>query len=570
MGKKVRGITWLVFRFKNINFIPYGISIIFVRNITKRNMARKIAIPHTYVIVFFFIMAAAVLTWILPGGEFDRSTVDVNGTPREVIVEGSFHAAEKSPQTWQIFSALFDGFAGKADIIVFILIIGGAFWIMNDSKAIDVGIQSSLRRLRGLEHYRFFKRLGVDNLIITLIMLIFSVFGATFGMSEETIAFIIIFVPLAISMGYDSIVGISMCFVGAGLGFAGALLNPFTIGIAQGLSHLPLFSGIEYRLIVWAAINITGITWVLRYAARIRKNPASSLVYESDSHWREREGVDLDRLEYHTPLAAWISYLVLLAGMSVFAILEPASTLRIGNSEFTFWFLPAITALFAVSSFVALRRSVHFFILNLLIFTIIYLIVGVMGYGWFVKEIATLFLVMGLFAGFAMNRSANEITRLFIAGMRDILSAAVVVGLAGGILVILEDGKVIDSLLYQVAQSMQDFGKLASVSMMYLIQTMINIVIPSGSAKAALTMPIMSQFSDLIGISRQATVMAFQLGDGFTNMITPTSPVLIGVLGVAKIPYEKWFRWVLPFMAILILLGWLLLIPTVTMNLHGF
>jgi uncharacterized ion transporter superfamily protein YfcC len=206
----------------------------------------------------------------------------------------------------------------------------------------------------------------------------------------------------------------------------------------------------------------------------------------------------------------------------------------------------------------------------MLVFTIIYLIVGVMGYGWFVKEIATLFLVMGIFSGMAMNRSANQITKLFIEGMRDILSAAVVVGLAGGILVILEDGKVIDSMLYSIAQSMQEFGKLASVSMMYMIQTFINIVIPSGSAKAALTMPIMSQFSDLIGVSRQATVMAFQLGDGFTNMITPTSPVLIGVLGVAKIPYEKWLKWVLPFMAILIFLGWLLLIPTVTMNLNGF
>ncbi|MEN8201303.1 MAG: AbgT family transporter [Bacteroidota bacterium] len=533
-------------------------------------MAGKTKIPHTYVIVFFFIVTAAFLTWVLPGGEFEREIVDVNGTPREVIIEGSFHDAEKSPQTWQVFSALFDGFAGKADIIVFILIIGGAFWIMNDSKAIDVGIQSFLHRVRKLERYRFFRWAGIDNMIISLIMLIFSVFGATFGMSEETIAFIIIFVPLAISMGYDSIVGLSMCFVGAGLGFAGALLNPFTIGIAQGLSSLPLFSGIEYRLFVWVIINVTGIIWVLRYAARIRHNPERSPVYKSDQYWRDKGSVDLDELSYHTPLSAWISYFLILAGISVFAVLEPSSTLRIGNSEYTFWFLPIISVLFAVSGFITLRKSVHFFILNLLIFTIIYLIVGVMGYGWFVKEIATLFFVMGIFSGIAMNISANKITSLFIEGMRDILSAAVVVGLAGGILVILEDGRVIDSLLFSIAQSMQEFGKLASVSMMYMIQTFINIVIPSGSAKAALTMPIMSQFSDLIGISRQATVMAFQLGDGFTNMITPTSPVLIGVLGVARIPYEKWLKWVVPFMAILIILGWLLLIPTVTMSLNGF
>ncbi len=300
------------------------------------------------------------------------------------------------------------------------------------------------------------------------------------------------------------------------------------------------------------------------------KDPQASPVFESDAYWRKREAVDLDPLEYYTPLSAWITFGILQIGMLVFAIGEPMSTLRIGNSEYTFWFIPLATALFAVTSILSLRKSVHFFVLNMLMFTIIYLIIGVMGYGWFVKEIATLFLVMGIFSGIAMNSGANQITKLFIEGMRDILSAAVVVGLAGGILVILEDGRVIDSLLYQVASSMQEFGKLASVSMMYLIQTMINIVIPSGSAKAALTMPIMSQFSDLIGVSRQATVMAFQLGDGFTNMITPTSPVLIGVLGVAKIPYEKWLKWVLPFMAILIFLGWLLLIPTVTMQLNGF
>ncbi|MCA1746600.1 MAG: AbgT family transporter, partial [Bacteroidales bacterium] len=206
--------------------------------------------------------------------------------------------------------------------------------------------------------------------------------------------------------------------------------------------------------------------------------------------------------------------------------------------------------LFIVTGFFALKKSIHFFILNLLAFTIIYLIVGVMGFSWYIKEIATLFLVLGLASGIAMNSSANEIVRQFSAGMKDILTAAFIVGLAGGILVILEDGMVIDSLLYYMSKSMQEFGKIASVTVMYIIQTGINIVIPSGSAKAALTMPIMSQFSDLIGISRQATVMAFQFGDGFTNMITPTSAVLIGVLGIARIPYEKWVKWILPFMAI--------------------
>jgi len=527
-------------------------------------------VPHTFVIVFGFIIAAAVLTWIVPGGMFERHTVVVNQQEREVIVENSFRFVENEPQTWQIFSSIFDGFVDKADIIVFIIIIGGAFWIMNESKAIDVGIQTFLLQVRKLERYRLFRVVGVDNIVISLIMLVFSIFGATFGMSEETIAFTVIFIPLAISMGYDSIVGVSLCFVAAGLGFAGALLNPFTIGIAQGLSSLPLFSGIEYRLFCWVIINIIGIGWVLRYASKLRKDPRRSAVYEEDAYWRKKEGVNMKEMKYYTPVSAWITYFLLSAVMIIFSVIHPVIMLRIGNGEYEGYFLPVITFIFMLSGFFALRKSIHFYILNLLAFTIIYLIIGVMGFSWYVKEIATLFLVLGLVSGIAMNSSANEIVKQFSAGMKDILTAAFVVGLAGGILVILEDGHVIDTLLFYMSESMQEFGKIASVSMMYVIQTMINIVIPSGSAKAALTMPMMSQFSDLIGLSRQATVMAFQFGDGFTNMITPTSPVLIGVLGIARIPYEKWIKWVLPFMIILIVTGWLLLLPTVLMDLSGF
>jgi uncharacterized ion transporter superfamily protein YfcC len=193
-----------------------------------------------------------------------------------------------------------------------------------------------------------------------------------------------------------------------------------------------------------------------------------------------------------------------------------------------------------------------------------------MGYGWYIMEIATLFFAMGLATGISMNFSANQITKLFLDGIKDIQSAAIIVGLAGGIIIILQNGNIIDTLLYKLSESISGTGRMASVSMMYVVQNLINLVMPSGSAKAALTMPMMSQFSDLIGVSRQATVVAFQLGDGFTNMITPTSGVLLGVLSVAKIPYEKWFKWVAPFIIILIILGFLLLLPTVLMHLNGF
>lgn len=534
-------------------------------------MLRKKKIPHTYVIVFYIIVFAAILTWIIPGGEFTREVILVQGNEREVIVQESFQYVESNAQSWEIFSALFDGFVDKADIIVFILIIGGAFWIMNSSKAIDVGIFSFLGFTKKLETNKFIRYLGVDNIIITLIMLMFSIFGATFGMSEETIAFIIIFVPLAISMGYDSIVGVSMCFVAAGLGFAGALLNPFTIGIAQGLSNLPLFSGIEYRFFCWIVINVIGIGYILRYAHKIKKKPESSPVYLDDEYWRERgKSNNMASSASKSTGAAWVSFLIILAALIVYSILMPKTEMKVGNASAVMPIIPILSFIFLITGIITLRKSAQFFVLNLLMFTILFLIVGVMGYGWYIMEIATLFFVMGIFAGIAMNFSPNRITILFLDGVKDIMGAAMIVGLAGGILIILENGRVIDTLLYYVSRSMSDFGQLATVGMMYVFQTIINVVIPSGSAKAALTMPMMSQFSDLIGLSRQATVMAFQFGDGFTNMITPTSGVLIGVLGVAKIPYDKWVKWITPFMIILILLGFLLLIPTVTMKLSGF
>jgi uncharacterized ion transporter superfamily protein YfcC len=254
----------------------------------------------------------------------------------------------------------------------------------------------------------------------------------------------------------------------------------------------------------------------------------------------------------------------------IFSFLHPVTTLVIGASSFTLSVLPVATLVFAVAGVFTLKKSVHFFILLLLAYTILFLIVGVMGYGWYVMEIATLFLGMGIASGLAVNKSANDIANMFLDGVKDIMSAAIIVGLAGGIIVVLEDGGVIDTILYGLSKSLGQFGKVASVSVMYVIQTIINIVIPSGSAKAAITMPIMAPFSDLIGISRQATVVAFQFGDGFTNMITPTSGVLIAVLGVARIPYHKWVKWVTPLIVMLIILGFLLLIPTVTMNLNGF
>jgi Predicted membrane protein len=529
-------------------------------------MKKKRAVPHTYVIIFVFILFCAALTWLVPGGEYVEVAKD-NGSG--TLLE--FRYLEAQPQAWQVFVSLYKGFVRQAGIIAFILIIGGTFWIVNSGRAIDAGIHAFLKSVTRLERYGLVRRLGVGNIIIVLVMLMFSLFGAIFGMSEETIAFVVILIPLAISLGYDSLVGLGMVYLAAHVGFAGALLNPFTIGIAQGLSGLPLFSGIEYRLFCWVVLNILVIVFILRYAAKVKRNPLISPVYQDDEYWRAKK-MDLEEaIVYHTPPITWITYGLTLLALILFSVYYPSSRIEIGNSVAVIpYLIPALTLSFAIVGALAAKKSKHFFVLTLLGYTIVFLVVGVMGYGWYIGEISGLFLALGILGGMAMGDKPNLLSTKFIDGAKDLLSAALIVGLAGGIIVILEDGKIIGTILYKMSQAMNGVGKVASVEVMYVIQTMINVIIPSGSAKAALTMPIMAPFSDLIGVSRQATVMAYQLGDGFTSMLAPTSGVLMGVLGVARVPYGKWVGWIWKFILLLVLMGALLLIPTVLMTLNGF
>jgi uncharacterized ion transporter superfamily protein YfcC len=526
--------------------------------------------PHTYVIIFFVILLAAITTWVVPAGEYKRITQDNDGSRKEVIQPGSYQKVDQEPQTWQVFSAFYKGFVRSPKIIVFILILGGAFWILNESRAIDAGVNAFLKKSLRFEKYALLRRIGVSNIIIVTVMLMFSIFGAVFGMSEETIAFVVIFVPLAVSMGYDSIVGICMCFIGAGIGFAGCLLNPFTLGIAQEIAGIPLFSGIEYRFLIWIVVNVVGIAYVLKYAARIRKNPEKSPVYHEDNYWRNHRNEATGSFHQEPVKKTRISFILVLVAVTLYAVLYPMTSIKLGNAEIRLPLLPFLSFLFAITGFYTIRKSIQYFVLILLFFTIAYLMVGVMGYSWGLGELAALFFALGLIAGFAMGKSPNEITKLFVTGARDILSAALVVGLAGGIIVILEDGKVIDTLLYAISRSMEGTGKITALSIMYTFQSALNMLITSGTAKAALVMPVLRDISEMIGMSKQATVTAFHIGDGFTNLITPTSGVLIGVLEMARIPFHKWFKWAWPLIVILTIIGFLLLIPTVTLKLNGY
>lgn len=495
----------------------------------------KIRVPNTYVIIFAVLLVCAVATWLVPGGE---------------------------PQTWQVFSALYEGFSQQAGIIAFVLIIGGAFWVVNSTKAVDEGIMKFISKVRSLERFGLVRKLGVGNIVITLVMLLFGLFGAVFGMSEETIAFVAVVIPLARSLGYDDFVGVCMVYVAAHVGFAGAMLNPFTIGIAQDMASLPLFSGIEYRIFCWVILMAVAITFVLWYARRIRKPVSETVASEEAMETSEEPGRG----------RAWICYGILCIVLVLFSIFyADGCAIKLGQASYEApWLMWVLTCLFAIASFFALRTSARMFILNLLMFTIVFLVVGAMGYGWYLSEICALFMALAIAAGFSAGYSADKIAKEFIAGAKDIFSAALIIGFAAGIIVILKNGQVIDTMLASMASALEGSGRVGALGSMYGIQTFINLFIPSASAKAAVTMPIMAPFSDMIGVSRQATVLAFQFGDGFTNMITPCSGVLMAVLSVAKIPYEKWVKWIWKFILLLIVLGFLLLLPTLFIDLPGF
>ena len=499
----------------------------------------KLKVPDTYVIIFFVLLICAAATWFVPGAV---------------------------PQTWQVFSAMYEGFSQQSGIIAFVLIVGGAFWVVNSTKALDAGILKFLQKASRLERYAIIRRLGFGRIVIVLIMLLFGLFGAVFGMSEETIAFVAVVIPIARSLGYDELIAVCMVYVAAHVGFAGAMLNPFTVGIAQEMSGLQLFSGLEYRTICWGILMFVAIVFVLLQTGKSRGHLVAVAQADEGTVTAHEDNDDLSKT------SAWVSFGVILCALLLFSWFYASScVIKIGQSSFsTPWLLWVLDAVFAVSSMVALRRSRQMYILGLLLHTIVFMVVGVMGYSWYLPEICALFMALAVASGVAAGYSADNIAKEFVAGARDIFSAALIIGFAAGIIVILKDGNVIDIMLTSMAESLEESGRAGALASMYGIQTFINLFIPSASAKAAVTMPIMAPFSDMIGISRQATVMAFQFGDGFTNMITPCSGVLMAVLSVARISYGRWFSFIWKFILFLIVTGFLLLLPTLFLELPGF
>jgi len=458
----------------------------------------RFSMPHTLVIVGSLIVLVLALSWVIPSGTYER--VDKDG--RMVTVPGTYQQVEKhllGPQ-WLLTSP-FKGFLDGALIIAFLFVIGGAFNVIQATGSIDFAIRRITAALAAHP--------AMEKLTIPVLMVIFSLAGSVFGMAEETIPFVLIFVPLALSLGYDSIVGVSIPFLGAAAGFAAAFFNPFTVGVAQGLAGLPLYSGLGYRVLTWFIGTAVIVTWVMVYAAKVKKHPESSPVYELD---RAREKLE----DPHNGVV-------------------PAWTARHA----------AVLTIFAVCMGI--------------------LVWGILKEQWFIEEIGALFLAMGLVMGAVAGLGPNRIAASFVAGARDMVTVVMIIACGRALLIIAREGQVLDTILFASSQAISGLPRVMAAWLMFLVQSGINFFIHSGTAQAALTMPIMAPLADLVGLTRQTMVYAFQLCE-FINPILPTSAVTMGVLGMARIPWEKWARWFLPLMLVLMVLSLLLLIPPVLLN----
>lgn len=448
----------------------------------KKTFWSKFKVPHTLVLITMIMVLVAIATYFVPGGAYEKV---VNEAGKTVVVEGSFEYLGINPQgIFEVLKAPIEGIVASVEIIAFLFVVGGAFNLITRTKAIDFGI---------IRVVRIFK--GAEILIIPILVFTFSLGGAIFGMSEEAIPFITMLLPLMLALGYDSIVSVAITYLACVLGFSSAMLNTFTVGVAQSIAGIPLFSGIGYRTIIWFTITTVGTIFIMLYANRIKKNPELSPVYEHDEIKRQQLSmVDLE------------------------------------NEEF---------------------KLTHKIILIMLVLCIGTIVWGVLTQGFWITEIAAVFLATGLLSGFVGRLSGDEMADAFIHGAKDMMGAAIMLGFARGIVILAENASIIDTTLNALSGLLGGLPPLIAAYIMYPVQMFINFFVNSGSGQAALTIPILAPLGDLIGISRQLTVLIFQLGDGFSNALFPTSGILLACLGLAGVPYSKWFKWILPLQGIL-------------------
>lgn len=435
---------------------------------------------NVFLLLFMVLVLAALATHFFPAGQFDRELV---GT-RSMVIPNSFHLIEPNPVSFfSVFSSIHTGLVEAGPVIFYVFILGGMFSILNSTGTFDAVLSYTARTMRN----RSFAFIAVT-------MFIFAMGGSLMGMAEEGLIYLPLIIPIALALGFDVVTGTAIVLLGMGVGFTTAVMNPFTIGIAQGIAGLPLFSGIEARLVLFVLMYSLTVGYVYRYAMTVKKEPAKAFMGDG-TFSRKPVAADLTFERKHK----WVLCAFLVA-----------------------------------------------------IFTIIY---GALNLDWYMAEMSAVFLILAIVVALIGRLSADQFVHTFLQGAAGIISGALVIGLARAIVVVLTKGHIIDTILHTAATTLQVLPPSFCAAGMFIVQMIIHLFVPSGSGQAMLTMPIMLPLGDLLGVTQQTTCLIFSVADGIGNTLLPTSGYFMAILAIAGIPWQEWIKRMFPVIGLQILLG---------------
>jgi uncharacterized ion transporter superfamily protein YfcC len=444
--------------------------------------------PNSLVLLFLLIVFAQLATYVIPAGEFDRDGLRV--------LSGTFHLVDADPlPPFAFITSIPAGLADAHDIIFFVLIVGGVLAVVRATGAIDAVIGTAIRRLG-----------SHPSVLVSGMVFLFALGSSTIGMAEEYVAFVPILVPMCLALRMDAMVAVGIIYVGAGVGYACAALNPFTVLIAQDLAGVELASGQVVRWLLLLICAAIGVHHLLQYLRRVQQNPRLSLVHDVD---------------YSNGLN------------------------QLNRSVFT---------------------ATHFIVLGICALSILLFVYGVMVREWYLDELTAILLGVGVVTALIGRLEPTVVATSFCRGAAELTTTALLIGFARAIQVVLSDAQVIDTIINGIAQPLDTLPPAVAAIGMLVVQTICNFFIPSGSGQAFVTMPIMAPLADLTGISRQVAVLAYQFGDGFTNMVVPTNAVLMGILAIGQIPYHRWARFIIPLLVKLYVVAVIALIAAVQLG----
>ncbi|RSL32425.1 YfcC family protein [Salibacterium salarium] len=458
----------------------------------ENNKKKKFEIPHIYVILFVFIVMAAIATYFVPAGTFD----EVSGPDgRTAIDPDSYQRVASDPTGVTDFMlAIPQGLVDAAEVVSFTFIIGGMFMVLRKTGIIEIAVDRLTRK---------FKNKSVA--VIPILMILFAMVCSLIGTQELSLVYVPVILPLLIALNYDSMTAAGVALIATTAGFTTGVLNPINTGLGQQIAGIPVYTGIGLRGALFIIVIVTGIVWVVRYAKRVQNNPELSLTYEEDHEKRKL---------YHST----------------------EKTVK-----------PTISSRQKIASVV----TVVFFGI---------LVYGVLNQGWFMMEMSGLFIVMGIVVGLIAGLNTTQICEGFNQGFRDVLVGAIIVGVARAVAVVMEEGQIMDTIVNGLGQTVGEIPALFSATGMFVVQLLFNFLVPSGSGQALVTMPIMAPLSDIIGVTRQTSVLAYQLGDGLGNILFPTSGYFMATLALAGVPWHKWVRFYFPLFLIWIAIAFVFLI----------